>query len=428
MAASRRSPGLKGHWRADTDKRPPREHGKVEHLERRARPPISFKRFEGVDLELKIKGRATADTSGPPDPHNKQGPIRDACILDIDQRTDHSPERGLRQHRRHIRTRDEFKGEKVLERIRDRKTPESAAPNNRLESLTPEHTQDRYTSTPRTQRAHDTRVQPSHRRGERTYSPTYSPREQSNFPTQKRKAAPRDRSIGDFYVPSNRRRRSQSPQTRSPYRTIHSREPYIIKDKSRDYYEDSQSERQGKRLEPKVGRERWSISATHREPSVKRSSPLDGTESKPSKRPRILGYSPNASKKEDFDLQSDTFPPLDPEDNLTMQPSTRPIQSILDDHVRHPSPPRPIPSFDDSNGSGNLDLRDTFPMHGMKVADVNPAKRRIPTHIDTRQSFNTSPQFMTPTSSHHGSPQSESPFSQGRGVWAGQQHFHGQHG
>lgn len=111
-----------------------------------------------------------------------------------------------------------------------------------------------------------------------------------------------------------------------------------------------------------------------------------------------------------------------------MQPSTRPIQSILDDSPHPPSPPRPIPSFDsDSHTSGIA--RDIFSMHGMKSNDVHGANRPArPQQIDTRQTYSTSPQW-TPTSSHHGSPQSGSPFNHGRGGWGGQpQHFHGQPG
>lgn len=111
-----------------------------------------------------------------------------------------------------------------------------------------------------------------------------------------------------------------------------------------------------------------------------------------------------------------------------MQSSTRPIQSILDEGSRPPSPPRPIPTFDsDSHDSGAGAVRDTFPMHGMKASDVHGSLRSgRAQQIDTRQSYSASPQW-TPTSSHHGSPQSGSPFSHGRGAWNGQsQHFHGQ--
>lgn len=111
-----------------------------------------------------------------------------------------------------------------------------------------------------------------------------------------------------------------------------------------------------------------------------------------------------------------------------MQSSTRPIQSILDEGSRPPSPPRPIPSFDsDSHDSGAGGLREAYSMHGMKANEVHGSIRsgRLQ-QIDTRQPYSASPQW-TPTSSHHGSPQSGSPFSHGRGSWGGQsQHFHGQ--
>ncbi|OXV09278.1 hypothetical protein Egran_02957, partial [Elaphomyces granulatus] len=112
--------------------------------------------------------------------------------------------------------------------------------------------------------------------------------------------------------------------------------------------------------------------------------------------------------------------------------STRPIQSIVDDSNRSPSPLRPIPSFDADNAGDHLDgesrMREAFPMHGMRASDVHGGKQRPPRpHIDTRQ-FSTSPQYVTPTSSYQGSPQSGSPYSGGRGGWSGQSHFPGQHG
>lgn len=114
--------------------------------------------------------------------------------------------------------------------------------------------------------------------------------------------------------------------------------------------------------------------------------------------------------------------------NKKMQPSTRPIQSILDEGSRQPSPPRPIPSFDsDSHDSGGGGGREAYSMHGMKAGEMHGSIRsgRAP-QIDTRQSYSTSPQW-TPTSSHHGSPQSGSPFSHGRAAWNGpSQHFQGQ--
>lgn len=104
--------------------------------------------------------------------------------------------------------------------------------------------------------------------------------------------------------------------------------------------------------------------------------------------------------------------------------STRPIQSILDEQPRRaPTPPRPIPSFDDGRSSAGSPMREQFPMHGMKVQDIH-GHRRGPPHIDTRAHYAGSPpQYATPTSSHHGSPHSGSPFSAGRGGWGGPPQF-----
>ncbi|OJD28146.1 CMGC/CDK/CRK7 protein kinase [Blastomyces percursus] len=111
----------------------------------------------------------------------------------------------------------------------------------------------------------------------------------------------------------------------------------------------------------------------------------------------------------------------------TEMQSTRPIQSIADDPRRSPSPLRPIPSFDAGNSNQSTEsdgrIRDTFQKHSMRGS-----RRPSRPQVDTRQSYNTSPQYVTPTSSHLGSPQSGSPYSGSRGSWAGQQSYHGQQG
>lgn len=109
--------------------------------------------------------------------------------------------------------------------------------------------------------------------------------------------------------------------------------------------------------------------------------------------------------------------------------STRPIQSVVDDSKRSPSPLRPIPSFDADNSGGPLDgesrIREAFPMHGMRASDVHGNQRGRGSR--SHGQYSNSPQYVTPTSSYHGSP-SGSPYSNGRGGWSGQPSFHGQHG
>lgn len=113
--------------------------------------------------------------------------------------------------------------------------------------------------------------------------------------------------------------------------------------------------------------------------------------------------------------------------------TSRPIQSVVDDSARSPSPFRPIPSLDNPDqthlGDSDDHMRDSFPMHGMRPSDARNSRRPTRPHVDTRQQYTTSPQYVTPTDSRHGSPLSGSPYSGNRGSWAGQQPpqpYHGQ--
>ncbi|OJJ48944.1 hypothetical protein ASPZODRAFT_61127 [Penicilliopsis zonata CBS 506.65] len=107
--------------------------------------------------------------------------------------------------------------------------------------------------------------------------------------------------------------------------------------------------------------------------------------------------------------------------------STRPIQSVVNESTRSPSPPRPIPSFDAENSTVAPD-GEAFPMHGMRVSDAHSGQRSRPPrpHGGNRQ-YSTSPQYVTSNSSYQGSPPPHSPYSGGRGSWNGQS-YHGQHG
>ncbi|KAI9812961.1 MAG: kinase subunit of RNA polymerase II carboxy-terminal domain kinase I [Phylliscum demangeonii] len=89
---------------------------------------------------------------------------------------------------------------------------------------------------------------------------------------------------------------------------------------------------------------------------------------------------------------------------------------------RPPSPPRPIPSFSDMDERGRDGRsRDGFSSRGMKASDIHKASRQVSRpRVDTRAVYSASPQYATPTSSHHVSPQSGSPYHQGRG-WPAQQ-------
>ncbi|CAG8046970.1 unnamed protein product [Penicillium nalgiovense] len=99
--------------------------------------------------------------------------------------------------------------------------------------------------------------------------------------------------------------------------------------------------------------------------------------------------------------------------------TNRPIQSVVDDTARSPSPPRPIPSFESENfepPGDSTHSRDELPMHAM------PRRRPSRPHLDTRSYAN--PQNATWTGSYHGSPQPPSPYS-ARGGWSGQPPYSG---
>lgn len=105
--------------------------------------------------------------------------------------------------------------------------------------------------------------------------------------------------------------------------------------------------------------------------------------------------------------------------------SNRPIKAVVDDRGRSPSPPGRVSSLNGSSravpGERRASLRDAFPMLEMRAPDIHDKQqRRRPARPNLETgSYTTSPQLKTPTRSHHGSPQPESPHSGGRGGWKG---------
>ena len=433
---------MRDQWRADDDNRHYRDHRERERPERRARSPTSSRRPETADFGLKIKGRAAAESS--------DRLISTKREQDIKTERSPTPRRGLSKVLPHsprrrvngegFKRERELSEERLSRRSRPRDTAPSPKPRRRPRSITPEHrrhAEHHERRRSRSPRQTDRGVNPADRRRERARTPLYSPRRDQYLPSRDRQPTPRDRSAGDSYVPSSRRRRSRSPEQRDHYRPTVSRRDSPSPQRYDRRRHNSQSRRRDTRHEtrrasPQSSRRPSPSSHNRRERSADAHSAENSKESKSSKRSekqklRTLKHLVNKPKHIKSTRDS-SLSPTRIKDDRRMQSSTRPIQSILDEHPRQPSPPRPIPSFDDSNGAVDSHMRDAFPMHGMKATDIHPSQRRIPTHIDTRQSYATSPQYMTPTSSHHGSPQSGSPYSHGRGGWAGQQHFHGQPG
>ena len=241
--------------------------------------------------------------------------------------------------------------------------------------------------------------------------PDYRPREpRISSPYRHRSRSP----TLDYY-------RAESPRrpTHSPGRYVrHQREPHRPRGEERSdlYSKETEQSRLTDSAKPSL--------------SPSRDRPSKSSRRSEKQRQRTLRHLRERTQANDFLRQLSVSPPSGDESEKEaerMQQSTRPIQSILDDPAREPTPPRPIPSFDTGN-TGSSNAREPFPTHGVKPNEIHPGHRRGPPHIDTRQHYGVSPQYVTPTSSHHGSPaHSGSPYSQGRGGW-GTQYYMGQQG
>ena len=430
MAASRRSPLIRGQWEDEED----RHRRSRDHRSRPQRPPS-------------------------PEPHRREGgggraPKSRAAASDKPSRSTHKPRHRSRspRHRpnraQHSPRREEFgerdkrsryADERHARRGRDREQYASRSYKERAYSP-PRERRSRYSeyehrrepsprsarplSPPRRHRDHDRALLSP--RGDyyasRDHHLSRAERHRDEYELSSRHARSRSPVTVDHYRPEVPRRRSPSPDR---YRR-HREEPHPSSRKSR-------SERSP------LSQARSPDTRDRGLASTRADSPPNSRVSKSSKRSdkqkqRTLNHlrqkAGSKAKANDFLRRLSISPPPDdyrPHDER-MQ-STRPIQSILDEPSRQQgsrpaSPPRPIPSFDDSRSGHGADshMRNAFPMHGTKVGDPYANQRRGPPHIDTRQSYAPSPQYVTPTSSYHGSPHSASPYSQGRGGWP-QQHY-----
>lgn len=410
---------MRVQWRAEDS--PRTSLSTFERIRRspRRRSPTASHRESSVDIGVKIKGRATKNT--PPRASLKR----------------HSPDRGRRtytnsnhspgRHGRGTESFDRHRDQKYHRRERShQRQPDSelSHPRRRRRTRSPHHKLVSHRDSQRDRspvfsRYLDRVTSPSRRREAREQSQSslradyYAPSREENLT-----------SAGDSYVPTSRRHRSRSPPfelsrdlIRGRRRSRSPRPSSYLKGRGQPSpggykpWEDTSSRADltyDKRLRSQASSPNKSRGPPrHRNPSRALEEETSRTfrKRKSSPSPRALERSSRKNRK--------------------MQSSPRPIQSILDDTSRPPSPPRPIPSFNSDSHSSEA-VRESFPMHGMKASEVHSMHRPGRPQINTQNSYSTSPQW-TPTSSHHGSPQSGSPFSHGRGSWAGQhQQYHGQ--
>ena len=433
MAASRRSPVRRDQWRPEDEYRH-RHHHRDDRRSERSRHdfPVVSKGHRDTESGLKIRGSAAAESAIAPssrsgrteeegklrtNPRGRATPVlsRNGKAFDrpVDSLTDREPSRNPRQRSREIGRR----------RSRSRHRSRSPLPRH------PRHREDRRRS--RSPAFPGRRDRPSPRRDRRRgrpYSPSFSPRT-DHYSSYDSHPLGSGRPAADSYVPSAQRTR---PRSRTPARRRRlsltrkrslSRDEGFL-DSSREHLHDRKGHSFTSRPLRGEGDSFRPRSPNHRERSTEslrrethRSRRQDSSQIKPGlskdlKRPRssVSPFAPEGNRRREGRMQDPNHPPHQPFEN----------------GIRPPSPPRPIPSFDsESHQMGGI--REAFPMHGMKAIDVHATGRPGRPHIDTRQSYSTSPQW-TP-SSHHTSPHSGSPFSQGRGSWGGQTPtYHGQPG
>lgn len=381
---------MRDQWRTEEDFRDSARRRERGTEYRRQVSPAAPRRERDIGVGLKIKGRAGAE-SRPGSPsgrgrarneedlteHNKRDSRHSGRRPGDEQRPFHrEANRDLRSERLHFR--EEVEPTRKRRRTRSR-SPRSAVSDFREERRRPHSPifsgrSDKFRPSSRSRS----------RRRERLLSPRgdhYS----ASYPETR---------FGDSYVPGARRRASPAA------------------------YLDQYSSRKRSRSKDSY---RHNKARKHQSPPRQRPASFDrlsrkdrdaaGPSNRPSTRPRKSSRGREAphrrgrsSSREPRGIDRPSRSPLDKAERrgrTKMQQSpTRPIQSILNTG---------------SNQGQATNSNAAFSMQGMNVHGTHRPSRP---HLNIQHSYNTSPHY-TP-SSHHASPQSGSPFSQGRGGWNGQ--------
>ena len=425
---------MRDQWRAGDDHR---DSTRRRHRGTDDRREISPAAPRETDVGLKIKGIAAADSAPEAPSENKRLERDNALGKDRVRGSSRSPPRRRLRDEPIQRPRD-LGGDRYFERPRyrddrdegglsdRRRTTRSRSPQREVFSFREERRRPR---SPIHSGRTDT-FRPSSRRRERALSPPRSNRGDCYSSTYSDLSGVAGR-FGDSYVPGPRLRSRSPPPAylnsrhSSPYKRPRSRERLPSSRRT------SPERLRLKRRSPPGRRSRKETESTA---SSYRPIPRSGRlPRKHTELSRRQNHSPSQSRGESRKPGKRRRSPRSPVERegarggrTKMQSSTRPVQNTINDSSRPPSPPRPIPSYEPVPHNPAM-ITEAFPLHGMKASDVHGTHRPSrPPHLNTQQSFSTSPQW-TPTSSHHNSPHSGSPFSQGRGGWGGQQQqYHGQ--
>lgn len=435
MAASLRSPSMRDQRRVEDSCRESQyRHGESES-ERRSAFARQSKDQRTADRGVKIKGQATTNRASQ-SPSRADYPVeREKSHRDDSRKSYPSPQRGYNRERPPKRSgklgdkssgsRRHYRSDPKISPTRRRRSS-SNSPYREVSS----HRFGRKRSISPGRRVISNKTDRSASRNrDRNYSPL-KPSKAEHYSYHQDKISNSTTTVaGDSYIPSAKRYRARSPASNSNRPSSSTRRGFLsTREISQSDFKPPVHNYQRSAREWTSRKERGSRTSKYRRDSRSRDRSPPRYQDTRRRRREQRSSSPAESKRKRKHSRSPIRSERAPSERGRMQSSTRPIQSILDEGSRPPSPPRPIPSFDsDSHDSAGGGMRETFSMHSMKASEMHGSIRSGRSqHIDTRQPYSASPQW-TPTSSHHGSPQSGSPFSHGRGAWSGpSQHFHGQ--
>ena len=394
---------MRDQWRAE-DHHIARFSGRAaEH--RRGDPSASRRRDHSAE-GLRIRGRA-ADETPPTLQHRKKADkeVSRASRREIRGDRSRSP-RGERVNDSSRRPRD-ISNQQSKHRSRYQDKEESTRYRRRTHSGSPA----RHYFDYRDRDEHKRLASPLLSRTERTFRPRSRGRDRTHSPLIS--------SVGDHYSSTGRLGDSYVPHSRR-----HSRSPQL-----RERWHETSSAYHRSKSRERHKRSRRASLTPPRYPSPRRlsHSPRKDKDTVSAYRPKPLSRHPLKGRKVSLSPPNTELHRLRRKESASPDRIKSKHKSLRNTNMQHSqaaSPLRPIPSFDASTQQRGASVNEPYPLHGMKASDVHTIHRPMrPPRVDTRQSYSTSPQW-TPTSSHHGSPHSASPYGHSRGGWGAQpQHY-----
>ena len=479
---------MRGRWREEDDYRTSRSD-LIPSRDRRPRSPASARRAPSTEWEGNAAGRESSGRFMPGQSHHHHSQDR---TKDKHRSGTHSssvsPHRPLRQEAAYARSRDTGEGRSSY---RAKHRADLSPPNKRRRSrsISPSasHPKKHHRTLSRSPHGSESPMNGVPGRNADYRNRSQSPKRSPNRHSRSRKwdhPPPSDRRTPDEPLPSSsHRRRSRSPFSRSGqaagYRAHSPSDrrptPSAKRDHSPRRFSPPERYPSNRHTSPRPSdrdrdrRSKYPSESSRKSPRTSRHSP-SSPRSRPlanDSAPRSRRESPSASRGHRGSNHSRRTSPVPYSRPGTSKEirhparSSRPssplashsaphhtgdtIDESMQDSNSHPpsdagmyqnhdrpppSPPRPIPSFTDSDDRDDLDgdarMREAFPMHGMKVSNVPSNHRQPPRpHVDTHQPYSHSSQYSTPGSSHHHSPQSASSFGSNRAWGNHSSQYHG---